>query len=124
MLLKKFIGVDLKEKISKITGIEELVLSNYKDSIRRISIAQRMSWASERSTTRIGDEAYSLLGIFEVNMPLIYGEEKRALFRLQEEIMKRSTESRATNRPNFGITLCQDDKISRRRCLDRNVYRL
>lgn len=51
-----------------------------------------MSWASERETTRIEDIAYSLLGIFDVNMPLLYGEGNKAFVRLQEEIMKSSND--------------------------------
>jgi hypothetical protein len=47
-----------------------------------------MSWASKRSTTRKEDEAYCLLGIFDVHMPLLYGEGERAFQRLQEEILK------------------------------------
>lgn len=49
-----------------------------------------MSFASRRVTTRIEDRAYSLFGIFDVNMPLIYGEGKKAFLRLQEEIIKNS----------------------------------
>lgn len=51
-----------------------------------------MSWASDRSTTREEDIAYCLLGIFNVNMPLLYGEGHKAFVRLQEEIMKGSTD--------------------------------
>jgi hypothetical protein len=51
-----------------------------------------MSWASGRQTTREEDIAYCLLGIFEVNMPLIYGEGQRAFQRLQEEIVKRDND--------------------------------
>jgi hypothetical protein len=51
-------------------------------------IAKRMAWASRRQTTRIEDMAYCLLGIFNVNMPLLYGEGKRAFLRLQQEIIK------------------------------------
>ncbi|KAK3997615.1 heterokaryon incompatibility protein-domain-containing protein [Cladorrhinum sp. PSN332] len=54
------------------------------------SVAQRMSWMSRRQTTRIEDMAYCLLGVFGINMPLIYGEGTRAFLRLQEEIMKYS----------------------------------
>ncbi|OJZ91062.1 hypothetical protein ASPFODRAFT_78101 [Aspergillus luchuensis CBS 106.47] len=55
------------------------------------SIAQRMSWASNRVTKRDEDIAYCLLGIFHVTMPMIYGEgADRAFTRLQEEIMKSS----------------------------------
>jgi hypothetical protein len=46
-----------------------------------------MSWAETRQTTREEDIAYSLLGIFDVHMPLIYGEGRaNALGRLQEAI--------------------------------------
>ncbi|KAK4205075.1 heterokaryon incompatibility protein-domain-containing protein [Triangularia verruculosa] len=74
--------------IQEITGIDE----GYLRGIRRISmcsIAQRMSWASKRVTTRDEDLAYSLLGIFGINMPLLYGEGSQNSFRrLQEEIIK------------------------------------
>ena len=53
------------------------------------SLAQRMSWAAARETTRQEDRAYSLLGIFGINMSTLYGEGKQAFYRLQEEIMKR-----------------------------------
>lgn len=49
-----------------------------------------MSWASERSTSRTEDTAYSLMGLFNVFMPMLYGEGDRAFIRLQEEIMKQS----------------------------------
>ena len=51
------------------------------------SVAQRMSWAARRIVTRIEDEAYCLLGLFDVNMPVLYGEGPRAFLRLQQEIM-------------------------------------
>ncbi len=51
-------------------------------------MARKMSWASRRVTTRLEDMAYCLLGIFDVNMPLIYGEGRKAFLRLQQEIMK------------------------------------
>ncbi|KAK4466183.1 heterokaryon incompatibility protein-domain-containing protein [Cladorrhinum samala] len=56
--------------------------------LSRASVAERMSWASKRETTRVEDEAYCLLGILGVNMPLIYGEGGRAFIRLQEEVLK------------------------------------
>ena len=74
--------------ISMETGIPTDAMENFKAS--RWSIAQRMSWAANRETTRVEDKAYSLLGIFNVNMPLLYGEGDRAFLRLQEEIIKSS----------------------------------
>lgn len=56
------------------------------------SIAQRMSWAAYRYTSRIEDQAYCLLGIFGVNMPMLYGERERAFARLQEEIVRSTTD--------------------------------
>ncbi|MCJ1384184.1 hypothetical protein MMC17_007300 [Xylographa soralifera] len=57
---------------------------------RQFSVGQRMSWASRRQTTRIEDTAYCLMGIFGVNMPLLYGEGGTAFLRLQLEIIKSS----------------------------------
>jgi hypothetical protein len=55
-----------------------------------VPVAVRMSWAATRETTREEDMAYCLLGIFDVNMPMLYGEGEKAFIRLQEEIIKQS----------------------------------
>ncbi|KAI1264796.1 hypothetical protein F5Y18DRAFT_427426 [Xylariaceae sp. FL1019] len=55
--------------------------------LRELSIAQRMSWAAKRITKRREDIAYCLLGIFDVNMPMLYGEGDKAFKRLQETIL-------------------------------------
>ncbi|RFU30044.1 hypothetical protein B7463_g6282, partial [Scytalidium lignicola] len=77
---------NLQQTISKITGIPSNILLG--DNPERASIAQRMSWASKRETKRVEDLAYCLMGIFGVNMPMLYGEGEKAFIRLQEEIMK------------------------------------
>ena len=78
----------LRSMLSAITGIDSSVLSsNGVNVLSEVSVAQRMSWASRRKTSRVEDAAYCLLGIFDVNIPLIYGEGKRAFRRLQEAIM-------------------------------------
>jgi len=51
-----------------------------------------MSWAATRETTREEDIAYCLMGIFDANMPLLYGEGLKAFSRLQQEILKESTD--------------------------------
>jgi hypothetical protein len=77
----------LSVTISKITGVPREYLERVSPS--NASISMRMSWAADRQATRAEDIAYSLLGIFDVNMPLLYGEGKiKAFRRLQEEIMK------------------------------------
>ena len=57
---------------------------------REASVAERMKWTSSRNATRKEDVAYSLLGLFDVNMPLLYGEGSRAFLQLQNEIIARS----------------------------------
>ena len=79
----------LSNAIVSITGIGMDVLTHAR-RLESVSIARRMSWASKRRTTRVEDLAYSLMGIFSVNMPLLYGEGERAFLRLQQEIMKDS----------------------------------
>ena len=79
----------LRDEISSLTKIPKRLLQ-YPHVLSSYSIAKRMSWASERITTRLEDQAYSLLGIFNIHMPLLYGEGRMAFLRLQEEILRRS----------------------------------
>lgn len=81
----------LQPDISAATSIPHDVLDGT-TPLQSIGIAVKMSWASRRRTTRIEDEAYCLLGIFDINMPLLYGEGPKAFMRLQEEILKVSTD--------------------------------
>jgi hypothetical protein len=71
------------------TGLTSDILGN-PAKLRYIPVARRMSWVARRQTTRKEDMAYCMLGIFGVNMPLLYGEEENAFVRLQEEIAKKS----------------------------------
>ncbi len=76
--------------ISNITGVPAAVLdTSNSDMIFTRPIADRISWISKRQTTRIEDMSYSLLGILQVNMPMLYGEGHRAFRRLQEEVIKK-----------------------------------
>jgi hypothetical protein len=77
----------LREEVSHITGIPTTVITR-PNSVKGFSVAQRISWASNRQTTRPEDISYCLLGILGVHMPLLYGEGTRAFSRLQEEVMK------------------------------------
>ena len=49
-----------------------------------------MSWAYYQETTKKKDIAYCLIGFFDVNVPMLYGEGEKAFIQLQEEIMKHS----------------------------------
>lgn len=81
----------LRQKIAARTGIDIAVLED-SEALSTVPVGRRMSWASERETTRVEDLAYCLLGIFGVNMPVIYGEGASAFVRLQEEIVKTSND--------------------------------
>jgi hypothetical protein len=80
---------DLIDVLERITGITRDVLRG--GPLSNVSIGMRMSWMARRKTTRKEDTAYCLMGIFNVNMPMLYGEGgTKAFIRLQEEIMKES----------------------------------
>lgn len=81
----------LAKRLENATGIPSSVLLKNSPPADW-SVAQRMSWASQRQTTRVEDQAYCLLGLFDVSLPLIYGEGERAFTRLQEEIIRSSTD--------------------------------
>jgi hypothetical protein len=80
----------LKRQIHEITGIpisalEEAPLSQF-------GVDERLSWAENRQTTRPEDKAYSLLGMFGIYLPLIYGEGREHAFkRLKKEIQNSLT---------------------------------
>jgi hypothetical protein len=77
----------LVDELSSEVGIDRKALQPSR--LESFSVASRMSWVSQRNTTRKEDLAYCLLGIFDVNMPLLYGEGGvKAFIRLQEEIIK------------------------------------
>ncbi|KAK7735649.1 hypothetical protein SLS53_007390 [Cytospora paraplurivora] len=78
--------------LEEITGIDWPVLVDPDRpgyvSPYEYSVADRMSWSASRGTTRMEDVAYCLLGLFDVSLPLIYGEGTRAFRRLQEAIIQ------------------------------------
>ncbi|VUC33674.1 unnamed protein product [Clonostachys rosea] len=75
--------------ISEVTGVGCEVLDGRIDPLQ-LSVSARMAWASRRQTTRREDVAYCLMGLFQVNMPLLYGEGTRAFRRLQEAILQQT----------------------------------
>ena len=78
----------LERLICEITGIPSKALRG--SPLADFSVTDRMLWAETRQTTREEDMAYSLLGIFDIYMPLVYGEGRaNAVGRLQEEVNKK-----------------------------------
>lgn len=82
---------DLAQLVEAITHIDYAVLCG-RAKLTDICAAKKMAWASARQTTKVEDRAYSLLGLFGVNMTTIYGEGERAFVRLQQEIMRQSSD--------------------------------
>ncbi|KAH8767807.1 kinesin light chain [Hyaloscypha sp. PMI_1271] len=91
----------LERHICEITGIPVKALRGA-SSLSDFSVTERIAWSENRETTRKEDIAYSLLGIFDVNMPLIYGEgREKALGRLREEIDRAL---KGIKREDFSVT--------------------
>lgn len=84
--------VELQGAIQAATSINATTLINASHEnvayLRSIRSGRLFSWAAHRKTSRHEDRVYSLLGIFNINMPLLYGEADRAFYRLQTEIIK------------------------------------
>ena len=80
---------ELAETIEAATGIDKEYLcgKNRHHRIHAASVAMKMSWLARRKTSRVEDMAYCMLGLFDVNMPLLYGEGEKAFMRLQLEIL-------------------------------------
>lgn len=83
-------SMTIMERVSYITDIPMDDLLDFKPSLS--NIRNRLRWASKRETTRIEDQAYCLLGIFKVNMPIAYGEGEAAFHRLQATIVQESND--------------------------------
>jgi hypothetical protein len=84
---REFLGdkKSLERPICEITRIPSKALRG--GPLAEFGATEQMSWAETRQTTREEDMAYSLLGIFDVHMPLIYGEGRaNAVGRLREAI--------------------------------------
>ncbi|KAN0072834.1 HET domain containing protein [Elaphomyces granulatus] len=95
----------LERHIHEVTGIPVKALRG--SSLSDFSVPERMLWVEKRETTHKEDKAYSLLGIFDVYMPLIYGEGRENAFkRLRDEIDKAS---KGTKREDFSVAFSLSD---------------
>ncbi|KAF8124128.1 hypothetical protein EV363DRAFT_716452 [Boletus edulis] len=82
--------VCMLDALSRATGIPHRDLRSFRPGTR--DVHQKMMWASNRTTTRVEDIAYSLIGIFDVSLTIAYGEGHRAFYRLMETIVNRCGE--------------------------------
>ena len=79
---------DLGNVLADRTGIAEVYLTRER-SFFASSIGERMKWACDRQTSRVEDEAYCLLGLFNISIPIVYGEGRQAFQHLQQELARR-----------------------------------
>ncbi|KAF8549355.1 hypothetical protein OG21DRAFT_606102 [Imleria badia] len=82
--------VEMLDALSQATGIPHRDLRIFRPGTRNVH--QKMMWASNRTTTRVEDLAYSLIGIFDVSLTIAYGEGQRSFHRLMEAIINRCGE--------------------------------
>ncbi|EIW59650.1 HET-domain-containing protein, partial [Trametes versicolor FP-101664 SS1] len=80
---------ELADLLEEITGIDQDVLT-FRRRVADVSVARRLSWASQRETRRVEDQAYCLMGLFDICMPVLYGEGDKAFLRLQQTILAQS----------------------------------
>ncbi|KAK0622687.1 hypothetical protein B0T14DRAFT_514279 [Immersiella caudata] len=106
------------KKLSKITGINIGIFTGDL-LLEYTTIAERISWAAKRETTRVEDQAYCLMGLFDVNMPLLYGEGGNAFQRLQQEIIK-STKDQSIFLWGLDHSLTADWRAERNAMLGRD----
>ena len=62
------------------------------------TVSEKMAWAANRNTTLSEDRAYCLFGVFDIFMPVLYGEGEHAFTRLNEEIERRLNPNRKSCR--------------------------
>ncbi|KAI1354625.1 heterokaryon incompatibility protein-domain-containing protein [Xylaria sp. FL0043] len=111
----------IRERSRRISN-EHPDLLNASASLLPYSVSEKMQWAAGRETAREEDLAYCLLGIFDIKMPLLYGEGKRAFTRLQRKILKQTNDQsifvfdrhKALNNGSFFASSALDFKTSLR----------
>ncbi|EME42124.1 hypothetical protein DOTSEDRAFT_73029 [Dothistroma septosporum NZE10] len=83
---------DLTDQIAEITGIRRPVLLDFSMS-KNIPFEEKQGWVMHRQTTRQEDKAYCLLGIFNISMPLIYGEGRKSFKRFLREVEEKERDT-------------------------------
>ena len=121
----------LAETLEEITGVPQHILADGLEG-NRPCVAQIIMWAANRTTTRVEDKAYSLMGLLDVNMPMLYGEGKKAFHRLQLEIIRSSNDQSIfargieSSRVRIGSILADDpsdfEDCSGMRLMDRDGF--
>ena len=91
--------ISLELQIHQITGITPQALQG--DPLALFSVEERMLWAARRKTTLEEDQAYCLIGVFDISLPVIYGEGKTKAFRRLQEEIKKTLNNDSLSRGNY-----------------------
>ncbi|KAI6028003.1 hypothetical protein BKA83DRAFT_4490519 [Pisolithus microcarpus] len=113
----------LSSVISSMTGIHKDALE-YPERVPRFSVATRMSWAKGRMSTKEEDKVYAVMGLFGVNLPILYGEgETKTFLKLQNEII-RTTDDQSIFAwcPAAGASASSDSHASGLLLADNSTY--
>ena len=78
----------LEQLIHEITTIPIAALRG--EPLSQFPVDERLRWSTGRNTKKLEDKAYCLLGIFDIFLPLMYGEGENAFRRLKEEVGRHS----------------------------------
>lgn len=107
---------DLADDLQRVTRIDKTYLTGpsaaREASLRNASVATKMSWMAGRVTKQVEDIAYSMLGLFNVNLTPQYCEGCEAFMRLQRVILESSTDKSifAWTVPRQGLTCYRKGK--------------
>ncbi|KAF9226896.1 HET-domain-containing protein [Gyrodon lividus] len=77
--------------LEEILGVDKMYLVDFTPGLD--NVREKLRWMAARKTTKAEDMAYCLLGILDLRLPILYGEEDRAFIRLQDEIMKNTDDT-------------------------------
>lgn len=77
--LERLEASSLWKMVSQCSGISVKKLVTFKPGVRHVR--EVLSWMANRHTTRVEDMAYSLIGVFDINLSTTYGEDDRAFYR-------------------------------------------
>jgi len=97
-------GPLLNDIVAETTGISEDIMFDYRKSAR-LSVDEKLSWMADRRTTKSEDMAYCLLGIFDVTMPLLYGDGPKAMEKLERAIADKAPTELAASQSRAAASL-------------------
>ena len=103
---------EIVSEMEEVTGVSAQALMALQPGLE--DIREKLRLASMRQATRVEDAAYSLLGIFSLSLPVVYGEGDKALGRMLAQLLTSSgdTSILAWTGRSGGFNTCLPAKIA------------